>query len=470
MLASAPRLVEAAALNVEYSTFKQDRSRFSGAGFRDITFAVLFWVHLLAFCGYMGYRTAGIMQDTQKLPKFDAGAYVLVMSMSVGFGAVLAFVWLCLIRIMPKTIIYLSIALLGLLQLVICVLCFLSGQVLGGVLGGLGVLMLLVYVWVMRDSIELTAALMSATVGISKKYPGVLVISVIGLFMSILIFAFYAVTITALAHDVEDKDGKQQKGNLLLRVGAMFSLYWTTNVVAYVVHTTICGVVGRWYFVPEHTSATSPALKQSMSTSFGPIALGSLILAIIQTLKLLAQLAKEDAEEDGNSCTAIAFCVLKCILDCIQSAVEFISNFAFVYVALYGTSFCEGAKHTFELLQESGADAIVSYDMSGIVSFIGSLIGAGLNGLAAWALLRFGGKHVLPESSKATSDDSFQPICIFFAAAIGYVMIQMVSAFVGSGCSTLVVCFAEQPEVLVQTHPELAGQMKAIVDQRVRDE
>eukprot|EP00928_Gymnodinium_smaydae_P098731 TRINITY_DN9246_c0_g1_i3.p1 TRINITY_DN9246_c0_g1~~TRINITY_DN9246_c0_g1_i3.p1 ORF type:complete len:380 (-),score=22.92 TRINITY_DN9246_c0_g1_i3:347-1486(-) len=267
MLASAPRLVEAAALNVEYSTFKQDRSRFSGAGFRDITFAVLFWVHLLAFCGYMGYRTAGIMQDTQKLPKFDAGAYVLVMSMSVGFGAVLAFVWLCLIRIMPKTIIYLSIALLGLLQLVICVLCFLSGQVLGGVLGGLGVLMLLVYVWVMRDSIELTAALMSATVGISKKYPGVLVISVIGLFMSILIFAFYAVTITALAHDVEDKDGKQQKGNLLLRVGAMFSLYWTTNVVAYVVHTTICGVVGRWYFVPEHTSATSPALKQSMSTS-----------------------------------------------------------------------------------------------------------------------------------------------------------------------------------------------------------
>ena len=58
-------------------------------------------------------------------------------------------------------------------------------------------------------------------------------------------------------------------------------------------HTTTAGVVATWWFTPEEEyeaeHVTMPAVKRSCTSSFGSICEGSLIVAIIETLRQMAE-------------------------------------------------------------------------------------------------------------------------------------------------------------------------------------
>jgi hypothetical protein len=87
------------------------------------------------------------------------------------------------------------------------------------------------------------------------------------------------------------------------------------------VHVTVAGTVGNWWFKPSEassccSSAVNNAATRAMTTSFGSICFGSLIVAVIQALKMLANTAR--AEGDAG----IMACVAECILACLASIVE----------------------------------------------------------------------------------------------------------------------------------------------------
>ncbi len=74
----------------------------------------------------------------------------------------------------------------------------------------------------------------------------------------------------------------------------VLSLYWTQQVISNVVHVTVAGTVGTWWWAPlEADSCCSEAVRSSharaMTNSFGSICLGSLIVAIIQTIKTMLE-------------------------------------------------------------------------------------------------------------------------------------------------------------------------------------
>ncbi len=84
---------------------------------------------------------------------------------------------------------------------------------------------------------------------------------------------------------------------------------------------TVAGTVGNWWFKPDEastccSSAVNNAAIRAMTTSFGSICFGSLIVAVIQALKMLANTAR--AEGDAG----IMACVAECILACLASIVE----------------------------------------------------------------------------------------------------------------------------------------------------
>lgn len=75
----------------------------------------------------------------------------------------------------------------------------------------------------------------------------------------------------------------------------------TTQVLANVVHVTNSGVVGTWYFRQDRMPArpTLGALGRSLTSSFGSICLGSLLVAMIQLLHDLAESARRNSSEGG---------------------------------------------------------------------------------------------------------------------------------------------------------------------------
>ena len=47
-------------------------------------------------------------------------------------------------------------------------------------------------------------------------------------------------------------------------------------------------------------------------------------------------------------------CCIMCLLKCVESCVQWVTGYAYVYVALYGTSFISGGKEVIELLGAKG--------------------------------------------------------------------------------------------------------------------
>jgi hypothetical protein len=64
----------------------------------------------------------------------------------------------------------------------------------------------------------------------------------------------------------------------------LLSFYWGIQVFKNVVHTTVAGVVAAFWYSTESANTTTASLKRATTTSFGSICLGSLLVAILQTL------------------------------------------------------------------------------------------------------------------------------------------------------------------------------------------
>jgi len=220
----------------------------------------------------------------------------------------------------------------------------------------------------------------------------------------------------------------------------LISLYWVSEVIKNVVHVTVSGVVATVYFMGDMMPAnpTLGALKRSLTTSFGSICLGSLIVSLIKTLRALVQMMKS---ENNN----ILICLVDCILGCIDSLVQYFNHYAYCQVAIYGKSFVEAAKATWQLIKYAGLEAIANDNLIDGVLWMGVLFNALITGLAGLLIAK------IPIFDY--SDVSY--ILFIVGFVIGFIMMILAMQVIDSGVACTFVCFAEDREVLHRTNPEL---------------
>lgn len=122
-----------------------------------------------------------------------------------------------------------------------------------------------------------------------------------------------------------------------------------------------------------------------MTTSFGSICFGSLLVAIIQALRALANQAR--AEGDAG----ILACIAECILACLASMLEYFNKWAFVYVGLYGYSYLEAGRNGITLFRNRGWEAMVVEDLVGTTMFLVSFCVGEMTGLVGILVEAFSG-------------------------------------------------------------------------------
>jgi hypothetical protein len=74
-------------------------------------------------------------------------------------------------------------------------------------------------------------------------------------------------------------------------------------------------------------------------------------VAIINFLRQLASVAKQQAASEGNLIGTILFCVVGCLIGILDWAVQFLNRYAFSHIALYGKAYIPAAKDTWKLVQ-----------------------------------------------------------------------------------------------------------------------
>ena len=232
----------------------------------------------------------------------------------------------------------------------------------------------------------------------------------------------------------------------------LLSYFFTHQVIQNTIHVVIAGVVGTWWFAPDDASSCCSAgifgsIKRALTTSFGSICLGSLLVAIIQALRALA-----DSNNDGEP--NMLSCLVSCILGCLEGILEYFNKWAFIYVGLYGYGYMDAGKNVIQLFKSRGWSALIADDLVGRALATLSLV----VGLLAGAV----GVILATTTEWFDADDGVDGRITSFVLGfiIGLVLTSIALSSIASGVNTVIVLFAEAPAEFEQHHPKLSRKMR----------
>mmetsp|Transcript_20316 Transcript_20316/g.40212 ORF Transcript_20316/g.40212 Transcript_20316/m.40212 type:complete len:589 (-) Transcript_20316:182-1948(-) len=234
----------------------------------------------------------------------------------------------------------------------------------------------------------------------------------------------------------------------------MLSYHWTFQVIKNVVHVTVAGTVGTWWFVPtEAASFCSHAVRdswlRSVTHSFGSICLGSLLVAIVEAAKNMVRNLRES--DDGGG---IFLCIAECLLSLLQDVLEYFNQWAFVFVGVYGYPFVQAGKNVMELFKTRGWTTIITDNLaSGVLSMVSAGVGL-ITGLISLAIAHSQGMVFGDEVGASAAS-------FFIGFIIGTVLTSTLMTIVSSAVNTVIVCYAEAPQEFQTNHPKLSEDMRA---------
>lgn len=342
------------------------------------------------------------------------------------------------------------------INLIFALLLFSAGQPIAGALFAFSALMCALYAWTVRRRIPFAASLLNAGVKAIRNNVGIFFISLIS---GALMFGWSYLWIVSLlgitgAQKVCPDDENMSNGEdsdvctVQLAQGGwilpwILFLFWTQQVMKNVIHTTVAGIVSTWYFDPPNaqgccSAAVRDSTKRSLTTSFGSICLGSLLVAIIQTLDYVVQNLRRNSENNEQSGgVALLLCCLDCILQCLESIMEYFNKWAFIYVGVYGYPYVEAGKKVMTLFSERGWTVVINDNLV-----------SGALGLMSFTIA------LLISASSTVLISTRDEWGIFFTLifALAFVLSLTMMSAIDSAVSTVIVCFAEAPSDLERNH------------------
>lgn len=296
---------------------------------------------------------------------------------------------------------------------------------------------------------------------VEQKTAGLFMVAILGFLGSILWTALCAVAFVAIGQHMlrEHHSCMRQKpyADDCDTDGSYYGVYfvlvllfiWGSTVAINTVHVTNCGVFGRWYFGRRPSVRSS--LWVAITTSFGSICLGSLIVSAIQAVEVTLRLMRNAASRDRNLVLVCVLCCLECIVACIRDIVEAFSYLAYVQVAIRGFSFTESARATWALCTFSNIFALMACTLVGSVVTFGAL----MCGVAS-AIIGCGvGIALYPDNLSTSAQSSTSVMNFGLGFVVGTVIAGVALNTLRSGFATIVVCWAEDRQPLREHVPAL---------------
>jgi hypothetical protein len=426
--------------------------------YRDLPFAVMFIGTLVIFglaCFIYGRRFSyegGFSSSYSEASTFSPTMRFVFIQLLVAAisGTFAAFFWVELIKSYPTRIMNLSIVFFigSLVAYTAYSLVFMSVTWTHAVVLTALSIMSVIYFYANRSRFPLAAAMLQASstalsansgpvfVAICCAVAQIAWVVVWGIGAMFILATKGVITVGAIDPDLHHASAH----NIAAVVFALFiCFYWTWQVIMNVGHTTTAGAVAAWWLLPGYSrdATCASALRRSLTTSFGSICLGSLVVAVVQALRsTLRFFVKEDE-------TSFAQCCLNCLLVCLESALQYFNHYAFTFVAVYGDSLTEAGTRTSELFVRRGFSVMVNDDISSLPLSFGTFV-CGI----ATALV----------SATASLALSVSGDVLYATALVGFfvgaVVASVVLDVVRSAVSCTFVLWAELPAEMETVQPE----------------
>nr|XP_057904688.1 choline transporter-like protein 2 isoform X2 [Doryrhamphus excisus] len=227
----------------------------------------------------------------------------------------------------------------------------------------------------------------------------------------------------------------------------VFLFFWCANFVIALGQMTLAGAFASYYwaFVKPDDMPSLPifsALGRSLRYHTGTLAFGSLILSIVQVIRVLLEYLDHKLKGAHNKCTKFLLCCLKCCFWCLEKFIKFLNRNAYIMVAIYGKNFCTSARDAFFLLMRNIIRVAVLNNVTDFLLFLGKLLVVGLVGI--FAFFFFSGRV------KAFEDTAphlhYYWVSILTVVVCSYIIAHGFFSVYSMCVDTLFLCFLEDME------------------------
>ncbi|KAL6617660.1 DUF580-domain-containing protein [Neocallimastix californiae] len=378
---------------------------------------------------------------------------IIMVGSSIVMSALLTFIYMILMQKFAGKMIKGTFILSIIFNFLYAIAAIFVSPIMGGIMLIFAILYGICY-FLWRSRIPFAKVMLKTVTSITRRFPATIFVGFVGCVVATIWYGVIMVTLVAsITYLSEEYEGAAY----VVYVFLLFSFYFSSQVINNVVHVTISGVFATYYFrgvVDQGTNKieidvknpTMKSFKRAMTTSFGSICFGSLIIAVIQTLEAIARQIKNQSANDENYILCIIACCIECILSCIGDMIEYFNVYAFTEVAIYGKSYCEAAKDTWTLCKARGIEALINDNLIGNVLSIGGVTVGCLSAVVTCVI-----GFVIIDINNTTSLIIYG-VCAFI---IGIMIFSVVAQVINSGVATTFVCLCEDPDALRQTKPEL---------------
>ncbi|CAL8388642.1 unnamed protein product [Arctogadus glacialis] len=234
---------------------------------------------------------------------------------------------------------------------------------------------------------------------------------------------------------------------IVLQFYNLFLFFWCANFVTALGQVTLAGAFASYYWAfkkPEHIPAYPifASLGRALRFHTGSLAFGSLILSLVQIVRVLLEYLDHKLKGAQNRCAKFILSCMKCCFWCLEKFIKFINRNAYIMIAIYGKSFCPSAKDAFFLLMRNVIRVAVLDKVTDFLLFLGKLLIVGIVGICSFFF--FSGRIKAVEETAPSLNYYWVPI---LTLVVGSYLIAHGFFSVYAMCvDTLFLCFCEDLE------------------------
>jgi len=249
--------------------------------------------------------------------------------------------------------------------------------------------------------IKLAIAIMKAAADYVKDTPTVFLVPPVTVVILLIFYAFWSGAAVFLVSSGDFNPSTTPFGTITfdktlkrLLIYHLFGLLWVNAFIIAATQFVLASSTALWYF-SQGTGQAAPAtirtsVKRLFRYHFGSIAFGSLILAIVQMVRLvLAYMEAQARKMAGKENKIIVYTLrcLQCYVGCFERFIKFLNKNAYIQIALSGKAFCGAAKDAFVLIAGNPLRMGVVSSIGGIFVFFGKIFIAAITALIAFLVL-----------------------------------------------------------------------------------
>lgn len=433
---------------------------------QDIWAALLFFIHLFITAIYGGSALLyyNLVLSSDYSPPFDLNEVVIcgsVMLVAFIIGCFFAVFFYFFTLKKPLLLLKLSAILYGLvliaygvLILVIAIIYMSIFLFIVAALDFILIMFMLIALFVLRKSFDLTAAYLKISAGIMQRFKGMIAALVLGVVAYAVFCIFWVAFFVSSFYYISP--WIYGFGSIWM----IFSWFWTTQVITGTIRVCVAGVVGRWYYedCPSSSQVVIQAFKRAVFTSFGSVCFGSLITAILATITAMFRILY--ALNRGVRAQNLAQCIIKifvaCFLACfyviflrITHLVKFFNRYAFTFIAIYGMKFTAAGYATAKLLVTNGLEAVLNHVSMNIIVFAETMVIGFVSLLCSTGILCFIHFAISEIDPYVWAASEF--LSLFLALGVGMISTEVITYCVPA----VLVCSAHEPSKMPEKCPEL---------------